>query len=155
MKTLLVIIVVAVVLAGGYFLLRKPYRPAAPLPPSSRRQIAPQPAAGQTPTQEKLVVTYTDVGYSPKTLRIKKGETVTFKNESSRSLWTASGVHPTHRLYSGTSLDKHCPDTSGTAFDACTGVVPGGAWSFTFAKTGTWNYHNHLNPSDIGTIAVE
>jgi plastocyanin len=86
---------------------------------------------------------------------IKKGETVTFKNQSSNSMWPASAMHPTHRVYSGTSLDEHCPDTTGTAFDACKGFLPGQSWSFIFNKTGTWKYHDHLNPSATGTVVVE
>jgi plastocyanin len=101
------------------------------------------------------VVTYTDAGYSPNALTIKKGETVTFKNQSSRSMWPASAIHPTHRVYSGTSLDEHCPDTAGTAFDACKGFLPSQSWSFTFNKTGTWKYHDHLNPGATGVVVVE
>ncbi len=104
---------------------------------------------------EENAVTYADSGFSPSTLTIKAGDTVVFKNESSSAFWPASAVHPIHRVYSGTSLDEHCPDTAGAAFDACTGIQPGNSWSFTFNKTGTWRYHNHLNASHIGTIVVE
>lgn len=101
------------------------------------------------------IVTYTDSGYSPRTLKVKVGETVTFKNQSLQAMWPASDFHPTHRVYSGTSLQEHCPDTTGTAFDACTEIQPGDSWSFTFNKQGTWKYHDHLSPSHTGTIIVE
>ena len=101
------------------------------------------------------MVTYTDAGYSPVALTVKKRETVTFKNQSSRSMWTASAMHPTHRVYSGTSLDEHCPDAAGTAFDACKGFLPGESWSFKLDKTGIWKYHDHLNPGVFGSITVE
>lgn len=105
--------------------------------------------------QSQNIVIYGDAGYSPKSLTIKKGETVTWINQSSKSMWPASAMHPSHRVYSGTSLEEHCPDIQGTAFDACTGILPGGSWSFTFEKTGTWNYHDHLTPNFFGTIVVE
>lgn len=159
-KIIVAVIVVAFIAVGGYFLFRGSYQP--PVAPSiSNQQPVSQPPSTQvpvtqtTPPVEQNVVTYTNSGYSPSTLRVKVGATVTFKNESSRSMWTASAVHPSHMVYGGTSLVEHCPDIKGTAFDACTGIQPGNSWSFTFTKIGTWKYHNHLNPSDTGTIVVE
>ncbi|MBI2594782.1 MAG: cupredoxin domain-containing protein [Candidatus Colwellbacteria bacterium] len=98
-------------------------------------------ASIETGTGEAAVVTYTDNGFSPATLTVKKGETVTFKNNSGKSFWPASAVHPTHTVY---------PE-----FDAKQGIAPGAAYSFTFSRTGSWKYHNHLNPSLTGTITVQ
>lgn len=163
-KTIIIIALVAIVLLGGYFLFFKgKFRQAPSFPPPSFEQpTTSPPIIEEQPTEEESageevvnVVSYTDSGYSPSTIKIKKGETVTFKNESSRSMWPASDVHPTHRVYSGTSIEEHCPDTSGTAFDACKGYLPGESWSFRFDKVGNWRYHDHLNPSATGTIIVE
>jgi len=165
-KAIIAIAIVVAILVGGYFLFfRSAFQPIPSISEPSNQQTTTQPPTTEQPSQQppvsqapavkENVVTYTDSGYSPSTITIKKGGTVTFKNQSSRSMWTASGVHPTHRVYSGTSLDEHCPDTAGTAFDACKGYLPGESWSFTFNKTGTWKYHDHLNPSDRGTIVVE
>lgn len=163
-KIIIAIIVVAVIAVGGYFLLKGNPQYSAPSPnittqplPEETSQTLPSPTTESPVTQEKPsvsqnVVTYTDSGYSPSTLRVKVGATVTFKNNSSQSMWTASAVHPTHRVYSGTGLDEHCPDASGTAFDQC---GAGNEYLFTFTKSGTWKYHNHLNPSHTGTIVVE
>lgn len=101
---------------------------------------------------EENVVIYTANGYEPSTLTIKAGETVTFKNESGQSMWTASNVHPSHTLYDGQNLDAHCPDTAGTAFDQC---ATGDEYSFTFTKAGSWGYHNHISSNHMGTIVVE
>lgn len=109
----------------------------------------------ESQSEVQNVVIYTDSGYSPRTLKVKVGEIVTFKNQSSQAMWPASAMHPSHTVYSGTSLSEHCPDTTGTAFDACTGIQPGNSWSFTFNKKGNWKYHDHLNPSFTGTIIVE
>jgi plastocyanin len=165
-KIIVAIVAAAVILVGGYFVF---FKGASQPMPSVPQTISPkpitQPPVSKQPSQQppvsprqavkENVVTYTDAGYSPSTITIKKGETVTFVNQSSRSMWPASAVHPTHTVYSGTSLSKHCPDTTGTAFDACKGFLPGESWSFKFDKVGTWKYHDHLNPSSTGTIGVE
>lgn len=163
-KTIIAVVVVAVVLAGGYFLLQGTYQPAAPTNQPSNRQTTsqapvsvesdsstatPQPSVGKTPAARENAVIYTDSGYSPAVLKVKKGDTVTFKNQSSQSMWTASDVHPTHRAYPTTG------GCIGSTFDSCKGVQSGNSWSFKFDIAGTWKYHNHLSPGDTGTIVVE
>ena len=87
-------------------------------------------------------VTYTDSGFSPKLARIKLGDTVTFMNNSTKMMWIASAPHPTHTNY---------PE-----FDAKKGYGAGEAYSFTFDdKTGSFNFHDHLAPTNFGTIVVE
>ncbi len=159
-KTVIFIIVIAIIVLAGYLLFGESSQPSStPLTPS-KQQVTESPATQTpitqvTPQTQQYIVTYTDSGYSPSVLRIKVGTTVSFKNMSSQGMWTASAVHPSHIVYSGTSIDSHCPDTKGIAFDACVGIQPGNSWSFTFTKVGTWKYHNHLTPGDIGTIVVE
>lgn len=86
------------------------------------------------------VVTYTDTGYAPKEITVKKGTAVIFRNESSMGMWTASGTHPTHQLLPG--------------FDALKSVTKGGVYEYTFTKVGRWQYHNHLKSSDGGIVVV-
>jgi plastocyanin len=90
--------------------------------------------------KERTVVMYTDTGYAPKTVTVTKGSIVTFVNESSRGMWTASDPHLTHQLLPG--------------FDEKAQVVKGGTYEYTFEKVGTWTYHNHVNPTDKGTVVV-
>lgn len=142
----------------GYFFSKKPRPNPTPNPQVSIEVLNQTPVS--TPTEEvrsetSPIVVYTNSGYSPNSLRIKAGTTVVFKNESSLAMWPASAFHPTHTAYSGSSLTEHCPDTNGTALDACTGIQPGSSWSFTFNKKGSWRYHDHLNPAYVGTIIVE
>lgn len=103
----------------------------------------------ETDQDTENTVTYTDSGYSPATLTIEAGETVTFQNDSASAMWTASAVHPTHGEY---PTDGGC---LGSTFDSCEGTQPGESWSFQFDETGEWGYHNHLAPSDTGKIVVE
>ena len=97
------------------------------------------------------IVTYTDAGFSPKTIEVSKGDTVTFTNNSSRNMWIASNMHPTHNEYP-TESDEDC---LGSSFDACIGIPVGESWSFTFDRIGEWGYHDHLSVSRTGTIIVE
>ncbi len=88
----------------------------------------------------KVTVIYTDSGYTPNTITVKKGTTVTFINQSAGGMWTASAVHPTHQLLPG--------------FDQLKSVVKGGSYDYAFTKVGTWKYHNHVQPSDTATVVV-
>lgn len=96
-------------------------------------------------------VTYGASGFSPQEVIVKKGGTVTWTNQSSSGMWVASAQHPTHTVYSGTTLQQHCPDTAHNAFDEC---AAGSSYSFTFDKVGTWAYHNHANSSQFGRVVV-
>lgn len=87
------------------------------------------------------VVEIMDDGFEPSTLTVTSGTTVTFENKSSDDAWPASDVHPTHQLYPG--------------FDSKKPLLAGDSYSFEFTKTGTWGYHNHLEPDEQGTIVVE
>ncbi|PSO43017.1 hypothetical protein BRC19_03110 [Candidatus Saccharibacteria bacterium QS_5_54_17] len=86
-------------------------------------------------------VAFTNEGFSPETITIEQGETVTWTNKSQEKMWVASSVHPTHNQLPG--------------FDQREGVDEGASYSYQFQKKGEWSYHNHLRPSDKGTVIVE
>lgn len=94
-------------------------------------------------------VTYTDAGFSPTILATTRGSSITFKNESSKSIRVASNPHPIHDAY---PTEGGCVSST---FDSCSDIPSGGSWSFTFAIVGTWGYHNHLNPNRTGAIVVQ
>ncbi len=163
-NTYLVIgIVIVLVVAGFIFLKQRGGNEA--LAPTGEQQTETQAGAptsagtqvpgetgisGQAGTEVKgVAVTYTDNGFSPATVTINKGETVAFKNNSSRDFWPASAIHPSHAVY---------PEKGGcigSKFDACKGISSGGSWSFTFNSAGTWKYHDHLKADFTGTITVQ
>jgi len=120
---------------------------AIPTPPPSESS-----ASSTVSTKTTTIVIYGANGFSPSTVTIHQGDSVTFKNQSSIDMLVASNPHPTHQAYSGTTRVEHCPDTSGVAFDQCS---VGTAYTFTFQKIGTWGYHNHSNPTDKGTVIVQ
>lgn len=107
------------------------------------------PTSTPTVTATAKIITYTNAGFSPSPLTIKAGETVIYKNESSRSFWPASASHPTHAVY---PVYGGCINS---IFDACKTYAPGESWSFTFTVKGTWGYHDHINASYFGSVVVE
>lgn len=110
--------------------------------PKNNTAAAPTPeVATASSTASQAAITLTDSGYSPQLITVKIGEVVTFTNNSSESMWVASDPHPTHTDYDG--------------FDARKAMSKGQTYSFTFNKTGHWGYHNHLDPSQVGTVIVE
>lgn len=91
----------------------------------------------------ETIIVYSDSGFNPETVTIRKGQTVIFKNESSRNLWPTSAVYPEK---------GGCVESK---FDACVKVGPGGIWRFTFNVPGTWQYNDRLREDVFGTIVVE
>lgn len=149
-------VVIVVILALVGFLIYRGVAQQSTIPTSSP-SASPTSLSAGTPsaTQAAATVTLTNEGFSPKTVTIKKGQTVTWLNQASMDMWVASSVHPVHSAYSGTTLQQHCPDAQNSSFDACQGFSKGSTYSFTFDKVGSWNYHNHLDPNQTGTVVVE
>lgn len=155
-RTVGIIVVVLIVLVGGWFLFKgvPASAPAAGGEVSNQMPVIGSSTPEMIVEDQNMTVTYTDQGFSPASVTVPLGATITFVNQSSKSMWVASAMHPAHTAYSGTSLSQHCPDTSGTAFDECAAGAPGTSYSFTFAKMGTWRYHDHLDASKFGSVVV-
>ncbi|TSC86464.1 MAG: Uncharacterized protein G01um10148_450 [Parcubacteria group bacterium Gr01-1014_8] len=118
--------------------------------PSATERVSEQ---KNVPVDEQFatLITYTDGGYSPQTVSIKKGQTVRFVNNAERQdTWPASAIHPTHSIYP----QKTDSDCLGSSFDPCHGLKPGEFWEFTFNEVGEWGFHDHLHPSKFGKILV-
>lgn len=128
----------------------KPVEPTpavAPLPPKipiteeqQRLQEQLQKTASATNPSVITVVIEEGGKFNPAMIKIKRGDKVNWVNKSKQKVWPASGVHPTHELYS--------------AFDAKRGLEPGENYGFTFEKTGSWKYHDHLNAGVTGVVEV-
>lgn len=88
-------------------------------------------------------------GFEPSKIEAEKGMIVRWFNRSNRESWPASAVHPTHNAY------PQKGGCIGSAFDACHGIQPGEAYEFVFEESGTWGYHDHLNPSAQGVVIVK
>lgn len=130
-----VIIIVAVVLLGviGWFIFMRD-KSDSKQSSTNTTQSEDSAAAGQS------VITYTDEGFNPATLTVAAGTTVTITNESSEELDLSSDKHPVHT--DNPELNQNT-------------LTPGDSETFKVTKTGTWGYHNHLNPDKKGKIVVQ
>jgi plastocyanin len=106
-----------------------------------------------TDFSDTRTIYFTGSGFEPADLTIEQGETITWVNNASASMWVASDDHPTHTKYDDSTLREHCEngDQNTQAFDQCSS---GDEFSFTFEKTGEWSYHNHQPFAQGGTITV-
>jgi plastocyanin len=93
-----------------------------------------------TSIQNGTTVQVTSNGFSPTNLTIRAGTTVTWVNNSGVDISVNSNNHPTHLLYPPLNLGR---------------VSGGGSVSLRFDTPGVYGYHNHLNPSQMGTITVK
>lgn len=152
-----VIVLVIIVILGGWYVFSHPMKGTAPAATgmATTTEMASS-TASTTMDMSPVTVTYTDQGFSPKSVSITQGQAVTFVNQSSHPMWIASNPHPTHTAYDGTSRDQHCAAgyTGAAPFDECAQGAPGTSWSFTFTKAGSWGYHDHMNHEMSGTVVV-
>ena|SRR3989338_3829672 len=123
------------------------------VPAPKSAEITETAASILTPKVQSVQVEYTDAnGFTPDNIAVKIGDTVKFFNKSSGKMWVGSDIHPTHMNYDGTGLRDHCAAGATASFDQC---ASGTEYSFTFTKTGSFNYHNHSRPGMKGTVTVK
>lgn len=151
MKALIPILIL-IALGGAWYVLTRPSVPVT----STEGTVATSSESG-TASSTALTIAYTDNGFSPATLTVPSGSTVTFMNLSSQQMDIASNPHPTHQEYDGTTRATHCASGyAGSApFDECAPAAPGESWTFTFTKAGSWGFHNHYGAEDEGTVIVQ
>lgn len=88
---------------------------------------------------ETATITFTNAGFTPGSLTVKKGATITVKNTSSTEVQFSSDDHPTHRLNTEMNLKT---------------LQPGESASFTAETVGTHGFHDHIDDSKTGTLIV-
>lgn len=139
-KIVVAIIAILIIGGGGYFYLtnRNTLAPQTQTP-VGQTQVSPT-TAQISPTITENLITLTLNGYTPSTLTIKVGTTVTWMNNSGDVATVSSDPHPTHTDYKPLNLGR---------------FLNGERLTLTFDKIGTYKYHNHLNASQKGTIIVE
>lgn len=148
-------ITAVIVLAIGIFLLDLLQGESEPLSPGPIAAVEIPPYTEETAqllaasTGFQYLVSYTGSGFEPADLRIKKGETVRFTNNSSGSMWIAARGSDTARIYPGAG------ECGQSAFDMCKSVGSGEFWEFTFDKAGEWGFRNFEDTSVGGTITVQ
>jgi plastocyanin len=101
-----------------------------------------------TPTNPKVAaiaapteVLITADGLTPQTVLIHTGQSVLWKNEDTQAHQVATDPYPQENGLDG--------------FVDTIALLKNDTYSFTFDKTGTFTYHDHLNPSKLhGTVIV-
>lgn len=142
-----IIIIVLLLIAGGIFFFSKnrsgagdkAIQTGAPTPEKTIPEAA---VKTEMVAPSETSVVYDAGGFSPKSVTIKKGGAVIFRNKTGKSASVASNPHPTHTTYP--EFDQYKTDQRGKD-----------EFRFVFEKVGTWGYHDHLNPSITGTVIVE
>lgn len=138
------LVVVALVLLGGWFYIQsqsttKLQTTQEEVTPAQTPQPSPTPQADQERVEN--TVSIKSSGFSPKEIKIKAGEKVTWVNDDSEEHQVNSATHPSHTAY---------PPLNTVGF-----LKPGAKKSLEFPAKGTYKYHDHLNPSLTGTVVVE
>lgn len=138
---IILIVVIAGLLGGGYLLLRSDAD--TPTSEVTSGDSNPQTTTGSPLTNSSDVaatITYSNDGFSPSETTVKAGDTIAITNNSSSELQFASDPHPVHTNNSELNVDD---------------VPKGETITFTVTKSGTFSYHNHVNPTDTGKIVVQ
>jgi len=151
MKIWLTIAAVIILLgAVGAYVLNRPAAPAYQPPAKEAPGNGVTGVAISSTDPFDISIVFSDEGFSPNEVTIKKGQRVRFINNSTQDVWPASGVHPTHTLYP----EKESTDCLGSSFDACRALKPGEFFDFTFNYVGEWRYHDHDHAYNTGVITV-
>lgn len=138
---ILIIVIAILVLGGAFFMLsNKTNNPATSIVSYTPAPTSQAATASPSAKVEEGNVTVTADGFNPQTLTIKVGTKVTWTNKSGATANVSSDNHPTHLLYPFLNLGS---------------FADGSSVNVTFDKAGTFTYHNHLNPSQKGTVVAQ
>ena len=135
-KYLKVGLVLSGIILFGAGCARYSQTPAVSTPTSGEEVAVPA-----NPVTPEAVIEYKNGVFNPSTLRVLAGTRVTFVNKGTKSVWPASGKHPTHEI---------CP-----GFDALKGLKTGETYSHMFDMSAECPFHNHLAPTERGSIEVK
>lgn len=128
-----------VVALSGFFILKAMDRSKVNTDSSSNQEANSSNATSSASLGGNSIV-FENGEFSPSTLTVKAGDTITLKNNSNEPIQFDSDPHPLH--------------TDNTELNVGT-VNPSETRSFTVDKKGSWGYHNHLAPDEKGKIVVE
>lgn len=107
--------------------------------------ITPNTSSTPTPTAnttaKTTTITYTGKTFSPVSVTIVVGDSVSFMNSSSTSVNIGSDPYPTNTDYLPLNLGLLAPGNTSS--------------KIAFTKAGTYGYHNHLDATQTGTIIVK
>lgn len=112
--------------------------------PSASQSIRPSPSATPRPSPSLVTVRLTAQGPLPRTVTVRKGDSVSFVNEGAAAYWVVSDPHPAHSACSG--------------FDSRRGLSAGESYTLIFPTATTCSFHNELDPYNTvsgGTMIIQ
>ena len=122
MGKLLIGLIIIIIILGAFFYFQKTDSSKN----ISDNQITEEDQLVQNINQPNSnIIEFTDSGYSPSTLTIKKGDTVTFINKQNSLTWPASAIHPTHTVYPRSDIKKCGTLEESQIFDASKALEKG------------------------------
>lgn len=140
-KIVLAVVFVAAIVAIALIVNKKNDKKDTSNSSSSNSSASSESNSSNTTNAEvAMTITYDGNGFSESANSIKVGQAVKVVNSSNTPLSFDSDPHPVH--------------TDNTELNAGD-VEPGQSKTFVIDKKGTWGYHNHLDPSQHGSITVE
>lgn len=140
------VIIVLVVIGVGlliFFVNRGSQSATATPTPQATTQAAANATAtpaGASQANTAATIRFTSDGFSPATLTVAVGTTVTIVNDSGDTVSFASNPHPTHTDHPFLNLGE---------------IAPGQSKTVKITAAGTLGYHDHLDPSMTGTIVAQ
>jgi plastocyanin len=143
---------------GAYAFFRwyggEPYVPPADESAVKESVVEPPPFTDEIKAQLEAskgfaaLISYTDAGFEPATVRVQAGDTIRFTNNSSGEMWVAASTKE-GALYPGKGTCGQSP------FDTCKAISRGMFYEFTFEKAGTWGYHDNSQSAMTGKVIAE
>ncbi len=140
MKKVVIAVLAGVVVIGGVVFAMSRNSDNSTATPTSTDTSNQTTSASTTPAAANVTITYDGSNFSPSTATVKSGGTVTVKNTSLSVIQFNSDPHPSH----GDDTELNI----GT-------INPGSSQTITVTTVGTHGYHNHLDPTQTGTLVVE
>lgn len=145
-KTMTIIgVIAAILIIGGIAFAfsnsNKDNETAEPTPaPAAQSQTTTDETETPSASVMSATITYNSDGFSPNSLTVSRGASITVNNDSNRTIQFDSDPHPQHTDNPELNIN---------------GIPAGKSMTFVVDKTGTWGYHDHLKASERGTIIVQ
>jgi plastocyanin len=138
-------VIVVLVVAIGAFAIARPKKTVQTSTTTTSNQAAapattPSAATTDSTASSAVTVAFDNNGFSPATVTVKSGGTITFKNTSSGAIQPSSDPHPAH-------TDN--PELN-------VGVIAAGqSKTITVKNVGTWGMHDHFNESMRMDVVIQ
>lgn len=130
---LVILGIVLIIVVGGLLLIKITTQPLK----LDRPKVATESVVLKS---EKYSISYNaDGSFSPESLTVKVGDSITFKNNSKESAQIALGEHELHLSLKGFEEKV---------------IESGQSYVFSPREKGNFVFHNHLRPQKFGTLVI-